>query len=532
MKPRSLALSCLSIAAGLALSAQEPPPEPLSIPVEPMQPEVVVRTPGQLDELFGPIALYPDSLIALILPASTYPTDIVLAARFQEKGGNLETVDEQGWDESVEALARFPEVVRWLDENLEWTIQVGEAFADQPVDVMKSIQRLRAAAREAGTLVDTPEQQVLVEGERILIVPAQPDVIYVPVYDPAIVYVRHPGIHYTEPFCTFGSGFRTGWWMTYDCNWTSYQIWWANPPHYNQNHYDWRYPRFPGHPGYVQDPYRRPWQPPPVRRHVARPDDNHARTQPVVRPIPFDESRYSGRSRPHGNRFDEPPRDFEQGQPPTPGRRPDDVRFRVPVPGGESGGPTPAPSYNDAPTVPGGSGGVSDRPPPYDDGARPDQGRSGQRNSGSPGQPRPPRDSGFTPPTEPSPTVTPPPVVEHNSPPPPPRTPRAEPSSPPPARTNPESGRGQAGQNRTPSRPPNPTTVQPPAPPQSPPRAPATSTLPQTTSPATRSSPPPSSPPATRAAETPRTAPTPEPPKRSPPSDLDNRKPGSATQEN
>jgi hypothetical protein len=105
-----------------------------------------------------------------------------------------------------------------MDHNLEWTTAVGEAFLDQPADVMNSIQRLRAEAIAAGNLTNTPQQQVVQEETVIRIVPAQPDVIYVPQYDPDVVYVQ-PYSRDFGPLLTFGTGFAVGSWLNYDCDW-------------------------------------------------------------------------------------------------------------------------------------------------------------------------------------------------------------------------------------------------------------------------------------------------------------------------
>src|SRR5262249_44325448 len=109
------------------------------------------RAPQELEQLVGPIALYPDALIAIILPAATVPTDIVLAARsVRENPGDRSQIEHRGWDASVKSLTSYPDVLKWMDENLQWTQQLGEAFLVQPADVMEAIQRLRAKAREAG----------------------------------------------------------------------------------------------------------------------------------------------------------------------------------------------------------------------------------------------------------------------------------------------------------------------------------------------------------------------------------------------
>ena len=96
----------------------------------------------------------------------------------------------QPWDDSVRSLVRYPDIVKWMDQNLEWTTQVGDAFLNQPADVMNTIQQLRAQAIAAGTLVDCPQQRIVKERDCIRIVPAEPDLIYVPQYDPEVVYAQ------------------------------------------------------------------------------------------------------------------------------------------------------------------------------------------------------------------------------------------------------------------------------------------------------------------------------------------------------
>ena len=185
----------------------------------------------QLDELLGPIALYPDSLLALVLPAATMPTDLVLASRYLQAGGDTDRVDEQPWDESVRSLARYPEVVRWMDEKLSWSIMVGDAFLAQPVEVMQSIQRLRARARTSGALASTSEQRVIEEEGHLRIVPSRPEVIYVPVYDPLVVYAPPR----TVWVAGWGAGpivyrwcYPTGIWLSYDCDWSNHRVWIVN----------------------------------------------------------------------------------------------------------------------------------------------------------------------------------------------------------------------------------------------------------------------------------------------------------------
>jgi hypothetical protein len=181
-------------------------------------------TSAQLQELLGPIALYPDALIAIILPAATEPTDVVMASRFVADKGDPALIPDQPWDDSVKALAHYPDVVTWMDENLNWTKTVGDAFLRQPADVMKAVQALRAQAKAAGTLVDTPQQNVVTDGSTIVIQPAQPNVIYVPQYDPQVVYVQQT-YAYPGPYVVFGAAWPVGPWLNFQCNWFGFGIW-------------------------------------------------------------------------------------------------------------------------------------------------------------------------------------------------------------------------------------------------------------------------------------------------------------------
>jgi len=110
-------------------------------------PATQTLSPDTLKQLLAPIALYPDALIALILPASTVPSDVVLASRYVAGSGDPKQIPNQPWDKSVQSLASYPDVVTWMDKNLEWTTSLGQAFLVQPADVMNAIQQLRAQAQ-------------------------------------------------------------------------------------------------------------------------------------------------------------------------------------------------------------------------------------------------------------------------------------------------------------------------------------------------------------------------------------------------
>jgi Protein of unknown function (DUF3300). len=232
----------------------------------------VAAATDEMEQLVAPIALYPDVLVALILPAAIESADVVLAARFLERGGAEGQIDGQPWDDSVKGLARYPDVVKWMDENLPWTRQLGDAYLDKPEEVMAAIQRVRARAKAQGLLVSTAEQQVVVEGQYIRILPAQPNVVYVPRYDPEVIFVERPVIYHHEPWITFGVGFGVGWWLGYDCDWGRRVI--VVNPHYRhhwRHHHDWRHHRFADHHRFHHD--WKPWT--PHYRHQRHPAGHH-----------------------------------------------------------------------------------------------------------------------------------------------------------------------------------------------------------------------------------------------------------------
>jgi hypothetical protein len=169
-------------------------------------------SPDQLDNLLAPIALYPDPLLAQVLVAATFPDQIDAAGRFVRSDPNANDVDGQPWDVSVKAVAHYPTVLAMMADKLDWTNALGQAYANQSTDVMASIQRLRAQARSAGNLVTTPQMQVVDSGGEIEIWPAQPQYLYVPVYDPAAVYFHRTGFF-------FGLGLAIGAWLDYDFDW-------------------------------------------------------------------------------------------------------------------------------------------------------------------------------------------------------------------------------------------------------------------------------------------------------------------------
>jgi hypothetical protein len=152
----------------------------------------------QIDSLTAPIALYPDALLAQVLMASTFPQDVEAAAAWSKANPNMKgddavkAVAAQPWDPSVQSLVAFPQVLATMAQKPDWVTQIGNAFLAQPNDVMDSVQRLRKQAQQAGHLQTNEQQKVIVEQSTIQIVPANPQVVYVPTYNPTVVYGTWP----------------------------------------------------------------------------------------------------------------------------------------------------------------------------------------------------------------------------------------------------------------------------------------------------------------------------------------------------
>jgi hypothetical protein len=183
------------------------------------------RSAAELDQMVGPIALYPDPLIAEILTASTFPSQIVEADRYVSQGGDPNQVDQQPWDASVQGLVHYPAVLKWLDDNIAWTTQLGQAFQSQQIDVMDSVQRLRAQAQNLGNLPSTAQETVSDDSGDIEIEPTDPEQMYVPDYQPGLIFDQ-PGI-----YCTFGIALPVGVWLGYDWDWHSHRIFAWGPDH-------------------------------------------------------------------------------------------------------------------------------------------------------------------------------------------------------------------------------------------------------------------------------------------------------------
>ena len=247
----SIALLFATLPQSLSAQNDQAPP-PAQNNQQP--PAYAQQSPEQLQRLVAPIALYPDSLVAQILAAATFPDEVVEADRWVQanpdlKGDDLgKAVDQQPWDPSVKALTAFPSVLGNMDKNLSWTSSLGDAYYNQQQDVMDAVQVMRRKAQAAGNLKNTPQQVVADQGSDIDIQPADPTVVYVPAYNPWLVYgypvvawpgwYPYPGIWFGGPYLSFGVGFGIGWYGGYGWGWGHWGFnWHGGYPLYNGGRY-------------------------------------------------------------------------------------------------------------------------------------------------------------------------------------------------------------------------------------------------------------------------------------------------------
>lgn len=213
----AVGLALVVAGSGAVVSAQGPVGPP--VPQQPAQQQV--WSPQQLDDLVAPIALYPDPLLGQVLAASTYPLEVVEAQQWLQRNSGLtgtalmDAAKQQNWDPSVQALVAFPEVLARMNQDVRWTTDLGNAFLAQQADVMYAVQRMRASAQARGRLSSSPQQTVTTQTDNgqsaIQIQPANPQVIYVPQYDPMYVwgppvYGYYPALYYPP----FGFGYWPG----------------------------------------------------------------------------------------------------------------------------------------------------------------------------------------------------------------------------------------------------------------------------------------------------------------------------------
>ena len=216
-------------------------------PPQASPPQALAQSTEQLQQLVAPIALYPDSLVAQILAASTYPSEIVEAEQWMEKHKDLQgeklakEVNKEHWDPSVKALTQFPAVLANMNQNLAWTSQLGDAYINQAQQLNAAIQTMRQKAQAAGNLKTTQQETVSTQGSTIVIQPASPDVVYVPQYDPWSVYgypigvwpgwYPWPGLYIGGPGIAFGLGFGVGLFAGFGWGWGHWGYNWHGGGH-------------------------------------------------------------------------------------------------------------------------------------------------------------------------------------------------------------------------------------------------------------------------------------------------------------
>jgi hypothetical protein len=261
---------------------QANPPQNGESPGAPPVPPSAPQAPNTDDVLVAPIALYPDPLIALILPASTVPSDIAAASSYMIQYGDPTRIDGQPWDSSVRALAHYPKIIAWMAQNLAWTEALGSAFLSSPADIMEAVQRMRARALASGTLASTPQQQVYSEDGQIEIYPAQPDSVYVPVYDDAVVYSDGPYYGYDGAFINFGEPCPAGPWLSFYFDWGRRRLW-AGDRNVWRERNGWQPPRTGGNGA---PPGAHAWHPTGNRPNNFQPRDSAHETA-VVHPHPM-----------------------------------------------------------------------------------------------------------------------------------------------------------------------------------------------------------------------------------------------------
>jgi len=277
---RSLTLSAFIVIAGVPVAQAQ------QYTVEEQSAQVADSgfSQGELDQVLAPVALYPDELLSQVLMAATYPLEVVQAARWSRANPGLQgdeavqAVDDEDWDPSVKSLVAFPNVLESMDQNLDWTQRLGEAFLANQDAVMASVQRLRRAAMDQGNLSSTDEMVVTREGTDIAIDSPSPDTMYVPYYDPRVVYGNWGWPAYPPVYWAPWSGYYVG----------SYGFGWSVGIPIGVDFFfadlDWRRHRVhvDHRPFYFHDRNHRPIN---VRNGEWRWDPHHRRDVPIRNPV-------------------------------------------------------------------------------------------------------------------------------------------------------------------------------------------------------------------------------------------------------
>ncbi|MBX3393514.1 MAG: DUF3300 domain-containing protein [Phycisphaeraceae bacterium] len=207
-------------------STAQPPGTKTAIPA------TVKLSAGDLEELLSPIALYPDSLLANVLAASVYPDEVKQAADFVKGGGTTSQISSKPWEDPVKAIAAVPDAIKMMSEYLDWTTALGAAYINQSKDVMDAVQRLRARAKANGVLTTGEQQVVKTEGDTIIIQQADPEVVYVPSYNPGVVYVDDDDDEWAAAAIGFGTGIAVGAILSnMNCHWYGGCVGWGGGYH-------------------------------------------------------------------------------------------------------------------------------------------------------------------------------------------------------------------------------------------------------------------------------------------------------------
>ena len=350
------------LAVAISVQAQDTQPaQPSSAPA--------AATPisqDLLDSLLAPIALYPDQLLTQVLMASTYPLEVVEAARFVKANPKLkgtaldDALKDKTWDPSVLSLAAFPQVLDMMNEHLDWTQRLGDAFLDDEAAVMRTAQSLRMKAQQAGNLQSNQEQKVVVQEKTIIIEPAQPQYVYVPVYNPTVIYgawwapAYRPWFWYPPPvwgYPPYSGAFAAG-------------IFWGTAWAITANNWGWCRPNWSGNTVNININNNNIWVNRPQYRDRYAQNGNWNHNVEHRRGVAYRDTATGNKYRPTNNagvQTRENYRGRDNVPRPSPGTTPGSGNVTRPSPGGSNNVTRPAPGGNNNVTRP--SPGVT-RPSP------------------------------------------------------------------------------------------------------------------------------------------------------------------------
>jgi hypothetical protein len=236
----------------------------------------IKRPIAELETLVAPVALYPDELLAQVLPSATSPLDVVKAHQYLIKNPDMVQPPAEAiwnWDPAVVSLMQFRDVITMMAEDIMWTTSLGEAVYFQEEDVYDAIQLVRSKANAKGMLTGDDKQIVVVEKEIIRIEPSDPQIIYVPQYDPQVIYIDRPVVVY-EPLLTYTSGVALGWGLSWAFDWHHHRCiphhHWDYTWHHHRAHRSYGRSYHGGHYAQAHTSHRRSIRPPSARSTVPR----------------------------------------------------------------------------------------------------------------------------------------------------------------------------------------------------------------------------------------------------------------------